>query len=516
MPSERRVRPQPAGAPGVPRVRLTGIGKAFGGTPVLRDVTVHVPAGHVLGLVGENGAGKSTLMNILGGVIRPDAGSMELDGRPYAPRSAADARAAGIAFVHQELTLFPNLTVAENLQLAAFPRRLGLPWIDRRASMREAAILLRRVGLPQPPDAPLARLAAGERQLVEIARALGAQARVLILDEPTTSLGASDRERLLALVRGLRDEGMAVVYISHELNEVLQLCDAVTVLRDGAVAGAGRAAEYSVDRLVALMVGRELRPSVREASATPGPAVLELRGLRRAGAAARVSLAVGAGEIVGLFGLMGAGRSELLRTIFGLDTAAEGTVLLDGRPLDGPPRRRIGRGLALVTEDRRGDGLCLEASTADNLTLVHLARLTRTPLGIVHPGRFRAAVRAAAAGVRLTGAPRLEAAVGRLSGGNQQKVVLGKWLMGEPRVLLLDEPTRGIDVGARAEIYELLHALAGRGTGVLVVSSELEELTALCDRLLVMRRGELTAAFTRGGFEREAILRAALPETVAS
>ena len=500
------------------RVAFEGIEKRFGGVPVLRGVTLEVAPGEVLGLVGENGAGKSTLMNILGGSLQPDGGRLRVDGRAFAPRSPADARTAGVAFVHQELTLFPNLTIAENLHLTDFPRRMRLPWIDRAAARRAAARLLARVGLAQPPDTPVERLTSGERQLVEIARALGARARVLILDEPTSSLGAADRERLLDLVRDLRRQGLSIIYISHELGEVLRLCDRVAVLRDGEVAGAGPAAGFSIERLVTLMVGREVRRTGTGRNVPPAAAapLLEVRDLREPGVASGISLTLHRGELLGVFGLMGAGRSELARMVFGLDAHTGGEILLEGRVLAGGPRERIAAGLALVTEDRRGEGLCLEASIADNMSLVHLGSLTRTALRIVNGRALGEAVRRMSAAVRLSGATDPRQAAGRLSGGNQQKVVLAKWLAGDPRVLILDEPTRGIDVGARAEIYDLLRQLAGRGAGVLVISSELEELTELCDRILVMRRGAISGTFERGAFDREQILRAALPARVSA
>jgi len=496
-------------------VAMAGIEKAFGGVPVLRGITLEVAPGSILGLVGENGAGKSTLMNILGGNLQPDAGSISVGGRPFSPRTPADARTAGIAFVHQELTLFGNLTIAENLHLTRFPRRWGLPWIDRGASVRQGADLLARVGLSQRADMLVERLTAGERQLVEIARAIGAQARVLILDEPTTSLGAVERGRLLSLLRELQDAGLAIIFISHELSEVLQICDSVVVLRDGQVAGTGSASTFSVQSLVALMVGREVRqlyPPVR----APGnqEPLLEVRRLGEPSVAHEISLTLHRGEMLGVFGLMGAGRSELARMLFGLDRHTSGDVLLEGRPLSGGPAQRIGRGLAFVTEDRRQDGLCLEAPVADNMTLVHLAALTRTPLRLINRAALRAEVARMSTDVRLTRAPP-HLPAGRLSGGNQQKVILAKWLLRPPRVLILDEPTRGIDVGARGEIYELLHRLADTGTGVLVISSELEELTGICDRILVMRQGEIGGEFPRDRFVREDLLRAALPVRVS-
>jgi len=505
-----------AATPTPPRVVLEGVRRSFGGVAVLRGVDVTIAAGEVLGLVGENGAGKSTLMNILGGDLQPDAGAMRVEGRAFQPRSPSDARNAGIAFVHQELTLFPNLTIAENLQLVRFPRRAGGPWINRTVSRRLAAQSLERVGLQRSPNTRVERLSAGERQLVEIARALDSDARVLILDEPTTSLGASERDRLHRLVRELRLAGLSAIYISHELHDVLRECDRIAVLRDGAVVATGSAGDFSVDSLVRHMVGREVRQLYPARRSSPAlEPVLELRDVTRRGVVRGITFTVHRGEIVGIFGLMGAGRSELTRVIFGLDRHTSGEILLQGASLRGGPWQRIARGLALVTEDRRLDGLCLEASVADNLALASLRTLSRPPLGILHRTAVDAAVRQIGADVRLTGTADLEAPVARLSGGNQQKVVLGKWLLTRPRVLVLDEPTRGIDVGARAEIYQLLQRLADSGTGLLVVSSDLDELMGISDRILVMRHGDISGSFEPGSLERERLLRAALPASVA-
>jgi ABC-type sugar transport system ATPase subunit len=497
------------------RVVLQGIRKSFAGIPVLRGVDLTIDRGQVLGLVGENGAGKSTLMNILGGNLRPDSGSMFVESRPYTPRRPSDARDAGIAFVHQELTLFANLTIAENLQIARFPVRKRLPWIDRPASRRRTAGLLERVGLKRAPDTPVSRLGIGERQLVEIARALGAAAGLLILDEPTTSLGSSERERLHALVRELRAGGLSIVYISHELGDVLRLCDRLAVLRDGAVVAAGAAVEFSIDILVRHMVGREVHQLYPPRRVAPrGEPVLELREVTRRGTSGGVTLTVHRGEVLGMFGLMGAGRSELARAVFGLDPHTGGEILVAGSTLTGGPAERIARGLAFVTEDRRLEGLCLEATVSDNLALASLRALSGR-LGVLDGATMGEAVRRIGADVRLTAGPTSAGAVARLSGGNQQKVVLGKWLLTNPRVLILDEPTRGIDVGARAEIYQLLHRLADAGTALLVISSEVDELIGICDRILVMRHGGIAGRFEPAGFDREQLLRAALSPSVS-
>ena len=506
-----------APAAGVPLLELGGIEMGFFGVPVLKGVSLRLGAGRVLCLVGENGAGKSTLLNVLGGVLAPERGSMRLSGEPYAPASPSAATARGVAFVHQELNLFPNLSVAENVFLHALPRR-G-PLVDRARLASRTRDLLGEVGLDVPPGRLVEDLAPGERQLVEIAKALAFEARVVILDEPTTSLSAPEAERLFAIVGRLRAQGRGVIYVSHALGDVLRLADDLLVLRDGAVVGQGPRAEFDEARLVSLMVGREIETVFPARRGAPtGELALEARGASSGGRACRLGFALHRGEVLGLAGLMGAGRTETLRALFGLDPLEGGTVLVSGRRFVPSPRAAIDRGVALVTEDRRQDGLLLDASVAENLALVALPSLASH--GDVAPARVRAAAAAQAAAVRLESATGLGAPARSLSGGNQQKVVLGKWLMAKPGVFLLDEPTRGIDVGAKQQVYRLIADLADAGAAVLVASSEIEELLGLCDRILVMRRGEIVARFARpglasregetSGFDREAMLRAAL------
>ncbi|MBX3733416.1 MAG: sugar ABC transporter ATP-binding protein [Verrucomicrobiae bacterium] len=514
-PAERTAAGPDPGSP-TPVVAFRGICKAFFGVPVLRNVSFEVQAGRITGLVGENGAGKSTLMNLLGGDLRADAGTLLLRGRTHAPRSPREAREAGIGFVHQELNLFPNLTIAENLFLTGFPTE-G-PFI-RRASLRnDARSLLQRVGLDLPPETLVGRLSAGEGQLVEVAHALSLDAQLILLDEPTSSLSLRESERLFTLMRQLRDEGRAVLFISHTLGDVLRECDDLVVLRDGEVVGQGPVAAWDAGRLVSLMVGRELKQlfPVRDAKARTragiaSPPLLEVRGLHQDGMVRDLSFTLHRGEILGVAGMMGAGRTEMVRILFGLDPCARGGVFVEGVPVTGGPRQRIRQGLALLTDSRREDGLCLDATVAENMALVTLARHARTPLRLLALAGLRRALAAIREAVRLQSTLSMDQPVRTLSGGNQQKVVLAKWLLAGPRALILDEPTRGIDVGARFEIYQLIHELADRGAGVLVVSSEIEELTGLCERILVMRRGTITEDLPRQDFDRERILRAALP-----
>jgi len=499
-------------------LQFDGIEKSFGGVPVLRGVSFAVGAGRTLGLVGENGAGKSTLMNILGGNLTPDAGLMLLDGKPHAPSHPTDAARAGVAFIHQELNLFTNLTIAENLFLTAFPRTAGV-LVDRRTTHERTAALLAQVGLSAAPDTPVAQLSPGERQLVEIARALSMDARLIIFDEPTTSLSTRETDALFALMDQLRARGVAMIYISHILEHVLRRCDDIVVLRDGAVAGSGAAEEFTTARLVSLMVGRELTQLYPSRNGAPtGETVLEARRVSQPGVVRDISFTLRRGEVLGISGLMGAGRSELARILFGLDPHTDGAILLNGEPLHrAAPRRRIARGLAFLTEDRRHEGLCMDASIADNVALVSLRQHAgRVPLRLLNLRRWRETIASIREAVRLSPQARDTQAVSTLSGGNQQKVVLAKWLLARPAALILDEPTRGVDVGAKYELYRLILGLADDGAGVLLISSEIEELTGLCDRILVMSRGAVRAEFSRAEFDREKLLEAALPREVAS
>jgi ABC-type sugar transport system ATPase subunit len=496
----------------MPVLAAREIVKSFPGVQALRGVSLTVAAGEVLALVGENGAGKSTLMNILGGNHQPDAGGMRLDGQPYAPRNPTDATRHGVAFIHQELNLFPNLSIAENIFLTSFPKTAGLPWIQRGTLRATTAGLLLQVGLNLPPETLVERLSAGERQLVEIAKALSIDARLIILDEPTTSLSARETESLFALMQRLRARGLAMIYVSHILGDVLRLCDDLVVLRDGEVVGSGPAGEFTADRMISLMVGRSLTQlyPTRRSQATAQP-VLEVKSVSQPYIVHNVDFTLHRGEVLGISGLMGAGRSELARILFGLDPHASGEIRLDGKPLGRtPPLDRIRRGLAFLTEDRRAEGLCQEASIADNIALVSLRQHARPPLRLLDASRWRESIRTMREAVRLTANARDTQPVKTLSGGNQQKVVLAKWLLARPGVFILDEPTRGIDVGAKFEVYQLIHELADRGAGVLVISSEIEELIGICDRILVMRQGEIAGEFQRAEFDREKILAAAL------
>ena len=509
--------PPPGGPDGdapAPALAYRGMAKSFFGVPAVQGMDLDLAPGTILALIGENGAGKSTMMNVLGGVLRPDAGTMTLGGRPYAPEKPADATHAGIAFIHQELNLFGNLSIAENMFVDRMPR-LG-PFVRRGVMRRDAARMLARVGLDVSPDTRVERLAPGERQLVEIAKALASGARIVILDEPTTSLTNRETERLFAVLRELRAEGRSMIYISHVLQDVLDLADEVVILRDGARVGGGPTAEFDVPRMISMMVGREIDQLFPERHEPPGEeVVLSLDGVTQPGICRDVSLEVRRGEVLGVFGLMGAGRSELARIVFGLDPHAEGTVALEGRPLTGGPRERIARGMAFVTEDRRAEGLLMDSPIPENMGLAALPRF-RGAAGLLSARAMLESARAIGGKLRLKADEGLTQPARSLSGGNQQKVVIGKWLVERPRLLIMDEPTRGIDVGAKYEVFTIMNELAAAGTGVLYISSELEELIGVADRILVMREGEVAGRFERDAFATEAILAAAFGRTEAA
>ena len=494
-----------------PALEFLALSKSFFGVQVLKSVSFTVPDGAILGLVGENGAGKSTLMNILGGNLAPDSGAMRLEGSEYAPHSAREAAERGIAFIHQELNLFPNLTVAENLFLDRFPQRRLMPFLDRSAMNRRAAQALREVGLQIESTCLVETLSAGERQLVEIAKALNTNARLMIFDEPTTSLTVQETEKLFALVGRLRTRGIAVIYISHTLRDIFQLCDHIVVLRDGEVAGAAAANTFTPESLISLMVGRsigQLFPE-RAARAASEP-LLELRKVSGRGVR-DISLTIKRGEILGIAGLLGAGRSELARVIFGLERCESGEILLAGTPMRClSPRERISQGMAFLTEDRRAEGLCFEGSVAENIALAALSDHARTPARWLIRASLQRVVRQVRDEVRLDAKARETQTVRTLSGGNQQKVVLAKWLLKKPELLLLDEPTRGVDVGAKHDIYLLINDLAERGAGILLISSDWEELLGLCDRILIMKSGQIAGELPRDRFRREDLLSAAV------
>jgi len=501
-----------ASAPALLEVR--DLRKSFFGIEVLKGISFRLEAGRVIGLIGENGSGKSTAANIINGLFSPSAGTMWIRGQEYAPLTTRDAAAAGIGFIHQELNLFENLTVAENLTIRAFPRHISwFPHIDRRRMRETAGKLLQEIGLDVDPGTPVNQLPQGERQLVEIAKALAIDARIIIFDEPTTSLTTREAGRLFALVGRLRARGIGIIYISHILNDVLRLCDDVITLRDGVMVDQCPAADLTVSRMIESMLGRplvELFPERRKLVAASVP-MFEVRGLTQAGIVADVSFTVMAGEIVGIAGLMGSGRSVMARVAFGLDPAAAGEVRVDGRlVVERSPPACMAAGMAYLTENRRTDGLMMSEGILANLTMAKLTDLADTSFAMVPEGRLERAAGEIAEAVRIKAHDLHRQPVRSLSGGNQQRVVVGKWLLRDPKVLILDEPTRGIDVGAKAEIYALIQHLAERGAAILIISSEFEELFGTCDRILAMAHGEIVVEFKGPEFDRGAVLAAAM------
>jgi inositol transport system ATP-binding protein len=473
-------------------LQANGLSKAFPGVQALSDVGLDIVRGQVHAVTGENGAGKSTLMKILAGIEQPDSGEMRLCGRLLRLKGAHDALRRGISIIHQELLPFPDLTVAENVLMGREPTRRFPGWLDRPAMNREAARLLARLGMTLPPTLPMRCLGVAEMQAVEIAKALGYNARVLIMDEPTSALSARETEALLGVIGDLKSRGVAVVYISHKLEEIFRIADVITVLRDGRRVATRPAAELDERSLIALMVGRELAPGGRPAEAPEaGAPALEVRGLTAPGKFRDIGFTVRRGEIVGIAGLMGAGRTELVSAIAGLAPAASGEILVNGRPVRiTGPAAAIAAGIALVPEDRKLYGIVPRMTVQHNLTLASLQRCSRG-WAIDSGAESRvAAQQIRSFAIRTAGARQ---PVGELSGGNQQKVVIAKVLLADPGVLLLDEPARGIDIGAKAEVYAIVRRLAGEGKAVVLVSSEMAEILALSDRVLVMRAGEIVA-----------------------
>ena len=493
-------------ATSVPLLELRGVEKRYGAVHALREATVALRAGEVRALVGENGAGKSTLVKTMAGVVRPDAGEVYVDGAPVSFASPADARAAGIAVIYQEPTLFPDLSVAENVVMGRHP--LGsLRRIDRRAMHSDVQAQLDRLGVRLSAERPVRGLSIADQQIVEIAKALSFEARVLIMDEPTAALSGPEVERLFGVVRSLRDRGSAVLFISHRLEEVFALCQTLTVMRDGAVVYDATTADLDEDELVRRMVGREIGALFPKQDAQIGGPVLEVSRLTREGVFTDVSFDVRAGEIVALAGLVGAGRSEVARAIFGVDRADGGEVRVGGTRLrPGRPTAAMRAGVGFVPEDRRQQGLVMDLSIERNATMTRTASLARG--GFVRTAAERALAADWATRLQLR-YHRLSDEVGTLSGGNQQKVVLAKWLATDPKLLIVDEPTRGIDVGTKAEVHRLLSELAGRGLAILMVSSELPEVLGMADRVLVMHEGRLTSELSRAEATEEAVIRAA-------
>ncbi len=493
-------------SPSPAALQLTDVSKSFGPVVALRSGSLEVQPGSIHALVGENGAGKSTLVKIVAGVHRRDGGEFRLDGNPVDFGSTAESKGAGVAVIYQEPTLFPDLSVTENIFMGRQIRGRGRR-IDKAAMYAEAERLFGGLGVHIDPRRPALGLSIADQQLIEIAKAISLDAKVLIMDEPTAALSGVEVERLFTVARQLRDEGRALVFISHRFDEVFALCDTVTVMRDGSYVDTRPIAGTTVAEMVNLMVGREVADLFPKQETEIGEVVLQVEGLESTGVFHDISFSVRRGEIVGLAGLVGAGRSEIARAVFGVDRYESGTVTMKGKPVRAhTPRAAIQAGMAFIPEDRRKQGLVTEASVAENVAGVIRRGLAKG--GLLTRGQENRAVAPWAARLEVkTNA--LDAPAKTMSGGNQQKVVIAKWLATRPDLLIIDEPTRGIDVGTKAEVHRLLSELAGQGLAILMISSELPEVLGMADRVLVISEGRLTAELTREEATPERVMHAA-------
>jgi ABC-type sugar transport system ATPase subunit len=492
-------------------MQMIGVGKQFPGVHALNNVSLEVHAGECLALMGENGAGKSTLMKILSGVYPADSGTILIDGVEVRPQNPSHAQALGISIIYQEFNLFPNLSVEENIFIGREPNRGG--FVRRRSLRSDALIFLSQLGVHLDPRATVRNLSVAEQQMVEIAKALSLNARIVIMDEPTSALTESEAKALFRIIRGLRHQGLGVIFISHRLEEVFAICDRITVLRDGLNAGDLVTSEARPEQVVHMMVGRPVEELYADTTASePGPVVLSVHGLSRRGAAKEsskvvlrdIDLDLRAGEILGVSGLVGSGRTELARAIFGADPIDDGQIRLDGEPVRiSSPQDAIARGIALVPEDRKLQALVLLLGVRENISLPSLSRLCR--FGFVRRGEERRLAAHFIDALRIR-TPSQTQKVMNLSGGNQQKVVLAKWLARRPRVLIVDEPTRGIDIGAKAEVHTLLRELADTGVAVMMISSELQEILRMSDRVVVMREGKIAGELPRAVATQERIM----------
>ena len=500
-------------AEAVPVLSMTGISKRFAGVHALKGVDLEVGSGEIVALIGENGAGKSTLMKILGGVHQPDSGEIKVNGKPLVIRNVSDAIAAGVSFIHQELNVLDNLDVAGNVFLGREPLVGGpLRLIDRARIHRETQPHLDRLGLNFNSHTPLSQLSLAQQQMVEIAKALSLNAKILIMDEPTSSLTLKETERLIEVAKDLRSQGVSIIYISHRLGEVRELADRVVGLRDGANAGGLAKADITHDNMVRLMVGRDLDKRQAPADQKEQPVRLSVKNLRTTRYPSKeVSFDLRQGEILGMAGLVGAGRSEVAQTIFGVDRTLGGTVTLDDKPVTVKSARdAIDLGIYLAPEDRRRNGLIVDMSIRDNITMPALNLYSKG--GIVNRAQERKVANDASRALNVK-TPTTEFMAKNLSGGNQQKVVLAKWLSLSPKVLIFDEPTRGIDVGAKAEIYELMRGLAEKGVAILMISSDMEEVLGLSDRIAVMHEGRVTGILPRSKASEETVMQLAVGNT---
>ncbi|MCC6485240.1 MAG: sugar ABC transporter ATP-binding protein [Armatimonadetes bacterium] len=485
-------------------LEMRSISKAFPGVRALDGVDFEVKRGEVHALVGENGAGKSTLMKILAGAQSADSGEILLDGEAATIDSPQKAMDLGISIIYQEFNLVPYLSAAENIFLGREPRAAIPGFVDFRTMHAQAQSLIDDLGVKLDIRETVNRLSVAQQQMVEIAKATSRQARIIAMDEPSATLTDYELAHLFALIERLKSQGVAIVYISHRLEEIFQIADRVTVFRDGHVVGTRPVGELDRETVIQMMVGREIKQQIPKEAATPGEVVLELKNVSRAGVLNNISFAVRAGEIVGLAGLVGAGRTEVARVIFGADSYDSGEILLDGQPLRVKnPRDAIGAGVGLVTEDRKALGLILGMAVRENITLANLAEVSR--LSFINQRKEKQVARQYVDDLAIK-TPSVEQQVQNLSGGNQQKVVLAKWLFTQSRVLIFDEPTRGIDVGSKVEIYQLMNRLAANGTAIIMISSELPEVLGMSDRIVVMHEGSVAGELSRSEATQEKIM----------
>jgi inositol transport system ATP-binding protein len=490
-------------------VRMERIEKAFAGVPALRQASLEVEEGQVHALMGENGAGKSTLMKILSGLCQPDAGSIMVRGKPVRIDSPKHALDLGISMIHQELNPVRAMSVSSNIFLGKEPCYRLFGMVNRQRQRALTRGLLDEMELAIDPDTPMGELSVAEMQMVEIVKAVSDQSRIIIMDEPTSALADREVTKLFGIIRKLKAKGIAIIYISHKMDEIFRIADAITVMRDGVFIESRPAAALDRETLIRLMVGRSLGELFPPVLARPGDVTLEVDGLGQAGVFRNIEFSARRGEILGFAGLMGAGRSQVMEAIFGLRRIDAGRILRAGKPVKiHQPAAAIRQGIAFITEDRQATGLNLKGSVRSNLTLVVLKRFSRFGQWL----SLKREKEAAAAAMRKLDvrARDLHQTVGTLSGGNQQKIVLAKWLENDPDILILDEPTRGIDIGAKAEIYKIIAQLAEAGKTILLISSELEEILGLCHRVIVLHQGEITGRFDRAAFSQETIMKAAM------
>lgn len=469
-------------------LRVQDVHKSFGGVHALRGVDFDLHKGEVHALVGENGAGKSTLMNVLGGIVQKDSGQVEFNGQSVHFAAPAESQAAGIAIIHQELAMLPSLSVMENIFMGRMPAKRG--WVDRKAMEQRTRELLNEVGLTVAPQMRVKDLSTSQSQLVEIAKALSLNATLIIMDEPNSSLTEIETQRLFEVIRSLKAKGVAIIYVSHRIEEVLLIADRITVLRDGQYIGTLNKADATIDKVISMMVGRELQRTARGDGGHIGELLLEVRGLTRKGVVENVSFSLRRGEILGLAGLVGAGRSETVRMIFGADKRDSGEVFLENKPANfKSPNDALNHGLGMVPEDRKKMALFMSKPVRWNISMAQLPQIS--PRGLIRPRRESSLANDFVQRLRVR-VPNVETLERNLSGGNQQKTVLARWLATNPRLLILDEPTHGVDVGAKAEIYEMMRELARQGIGIILISSELPEILAMSDRIVVMHEGRVT------------------------